>query len=464
MAERISLRLQVVVIVSLALIAGGLGIANSVFSSATGQANEVFDSQLQQTAELLAASAGRGEKGPDWQQRGFPGKKEVTAEPGFGRHWQRRGLAFSHHFHQRIVYQVWSNTQPPLLLARSPLAPETPLPGKTGFSDQTWSETPWRFFRLERSGRIVIVGHDAQQRKLLAHEIGEHGFAPLTIGFAIVILLSWLAIGLGLRPLSRLTAELGARSPEQFDPLETRARPRELAVLVDALNGLFARLRKAFANERRFTADAAHELRTPLAALSAQIQAAQSAAEPKLREQRLEQALIGVQRMSRLVEQLLAVARLDALDTAERQPLNVTALVQALCADLAPSALAEGVELALDAPPDLALKAQPDLLRAALRNLIENAVRHSPKGATVEIAASPLAGGVEFRVSDAGAGVHEALRKRLGERFLRGLDAGPAGAGLGLSIVKRIAALHGGSLSFEAPPQGGLLARLNIPA
>ncbi len=452
--EGLSLVARVMLVVTLALVSGAAGVAWLVFRTVSEQTEHVFDGQLAQTAGMLIALTGN--ENP-------PERSDETDDDG-GRH-VRASVASEPRFKQRIVYQVWSRTGPARLLARSARAPETMLPvPEDGFSDLEWDERDWRFYRIEQAGRIVIVGQDARVRSKLAREVGEHGFGPLVAGFFCSLLLAWAAIALGLRPLSRLAREVRARAPERLDPLGHGRRPRELAVLVGALDGLFAKVARAFANERRFTADAAHELRTPLAALTARIQSLQTACDAATREARLTESLHGLRRMARLVEQLLAVARLDALETAKCEPIAASEKVREIAAELAPAALKRGVELALDAPEPVVPHAQPDLLRAALRNLIDNAIRHSPPGAVVDILIRGGEGMFVCEVRDSGCGVAEPLRQRLGERFLRGdgeEDGG--GAGLGLSIVLRVAELHGGCLEFEANRPQGLVARLILP-
>lgn len=470
MTSRISLAARVVLIVTLALAAGGAGIGWLVFRAATEQAHEVFDGQMVQSAELLAALAEPGQLRPWWKHHGENEDEEFDEH--LDEETARRGgilpreVPLGRRFRQRMVYQVWTQESTPRQIVRSPNAPDLQLPAsRPGFSVATWQGAPWRFFLLERRGRTVIVGQDAAVRDRLVHEIGEHGFTPLAIGFGIVILLAWGAIVLGLRPLSRLADEVAALAPDRLEPFDARKRPRELEVLVTALNALFGRVARAFTNERRFTADAAHELRTPLAALAAQIQSADSAPDPQTRHTRLQHALAGTQRMARLVEQLLAAARLDALDAVRREAVDVAQLARDLAADMAAAALAHDVELALEAPEHLMAQVQPDLLRALLRNLIDNAVRHSPAGADVTISLQREAHRLRLAVADEGEGIEDALAARIGERFVRGDSAaGSEGAGLGLSIVRRIAALHGGTVSFERGRAGACVVAVLIEA
>ncbi len=451
-----SLVARIMLVVTLALMSGSAGVSWLVFQTATDEAEEVFDGQLAQTASLLISVAGVG----NVRDSGAVAQGDDDAHTGALVPQERR-------FKHRLVYQVWRVGDVPRLLLRSGQAPETKLPlgedDEDGYSDGQWQGGHWRFYRLERDGHLAIVGQDARVRAKLAHEVGEHGIGPLAMGFVATVLLAWLAIALGLRPLSRLARDVQLRAPDRLDPFDEGRRPRELAVLVGALNSLFTRVARAFANERRFTADAAHELRTPLAALTAQVQSVQTAHDEVTRNARLSDALRGLQRMARLVEQLLAVARLDAIDVAKSEAVDAAEKMRQLAGELAPGALERGVELSLDAPENVALRAQPDLLRAALRNLIENAIRHSPPGAVVELALRAEGGSLVCEIRDSGFGVPDALRTRLGERFLRGEGEEAGGAGLGLSIVRRIAELHGGRVEFDANRPQGLVARLILP-
>lgn len=321
----------------------------------------------------------------------------------------------------------------------------------------------WRVYveRDARSGLTAQVGQPWEERLDLLEEMAEKLAWPALALLVLLGAVCWLAIRGQLAPLEHTAAGIAAKSPQDLSPVADTGQPRELRPIVDALNALLQRLGTALASERRFTADAAHELRTPLAALRMRVQllerqqAAPAEALRTLRED--------VDRSTALVESLLALARLDpAQDTLVRRSTDLAALFDGLDRT---TARARGIQVtqAVEVP---ALQAEPVLLASALRGLLDNAVRYGRPGGRVHLAATPLpGGGVRLGVHDDGPGVAPADRARLGERFFRVLGTGQSGNGLGLSIVARIAALHGATLHFADGLDGqGLAVLLDFPA
>lgn len=315
--------------------------------------------------------------------------------------------------------------------------------------------------------------HLARERRELAREIAEHLLKPMLIALPGLALVLVIAIGLSLRPLQRLAQDLGTRSPDRLTPIDTAGAPRETLALVERLNSLFAAVERALVNERRFTADASHELRTPLAALKAQAQVALGAEDAEQRRHALQQIVAGCDRATRLVTQMLALARLDAGATRAMQSLALRPLVAGVLADCAGEALARGCELTLG-DDDGSIEGDPDLLRALLRNLIDNALRHAgPRH--IQVAIGTADGAVQLTVADDGIGIPAGERETVCQRFRRGAsadsrggagtaDGQASGSGLGLSIVQRIAELHGARMELGHGIGGsGLAVRLHFP-
>jgi two-component system sensor histidine kinase QseC len=246
-----------------------------------------------------------------------------------------------------------------------------------------------------------------------------------------------------------LAREVGALDAQALAPLdESPVLPNEIAPLRAALNALIRRVTDAFESERRFTADAAHELRTPLAALKVQAQVALRAQTADSQQRALTQVIAGVDRMTHLVEQLLTLARVDPASRDEAPPpLDPAAIVADVCAELRPLAEQNGQTLSVDAAPGCTIAVTPAWLRIALRNLMDNAVRYAGEGAQIEARLSGSASACAISVADNGPGVAPALRQQLSARFVRGEVEGE-GCGLGLSIVARIAALSHAQLEL----------------
>jgi len=316
----------------------------------------------------------------------------------------------------------------------------------------------WRVHvRPGPEGITAQVAQPMEERLELLEEMAESLAWPALGLLAMLGLLSWLLIRRLLRPLEDTAMLIDAKSPHDLTPVRAQNPPRELQPILAALNALLARLAKALDSERRFTADAAHELRTPLAALRMRVQLIER--ELKLPGAHLKQLRADLDRCTALVENLLALARLEPrAEPLVRETVDLNKLLDNL--DL--QTVNIQMERALAVPT---LQAAPVLLASALHNLIDNAARYGGEGVRVRIETMPLPqGGVRLAVRDDGAGVPPGQRERLGERFFRVLGTGQTGNGLGLSIVARIAALHGAHLHFEDGLDGrGLGAVLDFP-
>jgi two-component system, OmpR family, sensor histidine kinase QseC len=267
-----------------------------------------------------------------------------------------------------------------------------------------------------------------------------------------------------LAPLQRLSTSLAQRPPHGLEAVQLDDPPAEMQPLIAALNGLFARIGALIESERRFTADAAHELRTPIAGIRAQAQVALGSTGGDEQGRALAATLEGCDRATRLVEQLLTLARLEAAPEAPRGSTDLAALARAVLADLAGPALARQQTLELDAPPLCRLRADDTLLGILLRNLVDNAIRYSPAGARVRVAITRRAGHTTLTVEDSGPGLTDEQRERLGERFFRVLGGDQPGSGLGWSIARRIAAVQSATLSASrSAALGGLAVTLVWP-
>jgi len=360
------------------------------------------------------------------------------------------------------------------VLRRAERAPEqafVPSPDKDkGYRNVFVGGEPWRVYllRSREGGFSVQVGQPWRARTEILQEMAEDLVWPALAVLLVLATVCWLAIRQLLRPIERTAARIAAKSPDDLCAVPLAHEPRELQPIVRALNTVLGRLDGALQSERRFTADAAHELRTPLAALRTRIQLMQrqqAGPAPGLQQLRED-----VDRCTALVENLLALARLDPEQPAglacEAVPL--APLLATLAADFRHGpAAARGMVLEIEAEADTAW-AHPALLQSALRNLLDNAARYGAAPGRVRLEARPLPhGAVRLSVRDDGPGVPAAERARLTERFFRVLGTGAAGSGLGLSIVARIAALHGAALRFESGLGGsageGLGVVLELP-
>lgn len=375
-----------------------------------------------------------------------------------------------HRYESLLSFQIWQREHGRYdLLLRSPEMPKTWPTGvaRDGYSNARIGDRVWRSFTAadDTGEHIALAALDLEFRDELASEIAQDNMRPYLIGLPILALILWLAIRQGLAPLRRLDAELASRSPERLDALPEAGLARELNPLVRTMNRLFGRVGQTLNNERRFTSDAAHELRTPLAALRMQLQVAQRTPDEGERQAAIAKALRGADRMAHLVTQLLALARLESTGASgETMALDLTALVADTVADLEAMAAERQIRLSAELAPTPPLRGSPDLLRALTRNLVDNALRYATADGRVRVSLGNWSDGCVLRVADDGPGVAPEEREKLGLRFHRFGPQTAEGVGLGLSIVGRIAELHGASVVFGDGLDGrGLAVEVRFP-
>lgn len=441
-----SLRKRLLMSVSIGTLVLWAAAAALSYRQAQHEVQELMDAQMAQSAALLLTLATKAPASLDGlasnmaSLRGASdGSNELTLE-----------------------FQVAREDGTPLV--RSPLAPTAPPAGALGFADFDDGNEPWRGLMLATGDGAyrIQVAQSIRIRDQEALEIAAKTVLPLGLFIPLLLALIYYAVRRALKPLDDLASEVSARSSENLHPLASTHVPHEAQPLVDELNRLLLRLGTTLDNERRFTADAAHELRTPLAAVRVQAQVALASHGELEHQHALRQVLAGTDRATRLVEQLLRLARLDPL---ARLPTRETLDL----AELARAAVAETSEIDLNGrgPIRLAIGAEPlqvfgshDLLAMALRNLIDNARRYTPPESEITVFVRLEDGFPVMGVVDDGPGVPNEELPKLVERFYRGRETSAEGSGLGLAIVHRIAQLHDARLEVRNLDGGGFVARL----
>ena len=280
----------------------------------------------------------------------------------------------------------------------------------------------------------------------------------------ILMLVVWWVVSGSLDPVARVRRQVASRQADDLSPVSENGLPDEVRPLVQELNLLFGRVRTAFDAQQNFVADAAHELRTPLAALKLQAQSLDRADSQEARKLAVSRLTAGIERATRLVEQLLVLARQESNAT-PHQPVDMAGAAKRAVADLIGVAQARQIDLGLQRADAAEVKGQPDALMILLRNLIDNAIKYTPSGGTVDVSVEAQAGQVVVRVEDSGPGIPPAERERVFDRFYRVPGSDAAGSGLGLAIIKSIAERHGASLTLgESARLGGLEAKVSFPA
>jgi two-component system sensor histidine kinase QseC len=423
-----SLKRRLLIVLLAAVLLVWLATAVYSYFDARHEVDELLDAHLAQSASLIVAQVGHELEG---------------IEVGHAPQLHRRS--------RRVAFQIWEGGS--ALRLHSVNAPETRLSNREeGFSNTRLEGKGWRVFSTwdDRHRFLVQVGERDAIRREIAAGVARSLLVPLIFALPALGLFVWISIVRALRPVSVLGRTVEARAPDDVAPLESAGTPAEVVPLVRSLNALFARVANLIERERRFTADAAHELRTPLAALRAHAQVAHDATRDDERSRALDQVISGCDRATRLVEQLLTLARIEPeqrLHPSGRCDLR--ALAQRAVAELAPAALSKNIDIELAGTGAAEIACNQGLVSVLLRNLIDNAIRYSPRESRVCVAVDGAAGGTSVSVTDEGPGIAPEERSKVGRRFYRILGTGESGSGLGLSIVRRIAEIHDATVSLE---------------
>ncbi|WP_066259618.1 ATP-binding protein [Hydrogenophaga flava] len=437
-----SLRARLLVFVLLAILATALLQAALAWRAARAEADALFDYQMRQTAQTLRAGL------PEGLATGV-----LPVPP------EQQDFDF--------VLQIWSVDGS--LLLRSADRPELPARAVLGFADVVAHGTTYRVYSVITGGLVIQVAQDMAVRQRMAGDLALRTAAPvLWLAPVLMLAVGWL-VRRTLAPVARVREQVATRSADDLAPLAGQALPDEIRPLVQEFNGLLQRLGQAFEVQQRFVADAAHELRSPLAALKLQVQGLRRADDAEHRERALQRLDTGIDRATRLVGQLMELARQQArqAEGAPAAPLDLAALARTVIAEAVADAQARSQELGLSGLETAMVTGHADALRLLLRNLVENAIKYTPAGGRIEVGvvAGEAPGRLALVVEDSGPGIPEAERTRVLDRFYRLPDAPSTGSGLGLAIAQSVAQMHGGALRLDASPTlGGLRVRLELPA
>ncbi|OGT57465.1 MAG: hypothetical protein A3F14_05355 [Gammaproteobacteria bacterium RIFCSPHIGHO2_12_FULL_43_28] len=358
---------------------------------------------------------------------------------------------------QQFLFQIWDNKGSLLMHAPTDvkiMLKDAPI----GFSDLTISNQEWRIYSTyDKKEQVkIVVAELYNLRRELADDIARSNANILLITYPVFGILVWLIITTALRSVIRVTNEISSRASTFLEPVQLTEIPAEIKPLVAELNQLFIRLKLAFERNKRFAADAAHELRTPLAALKTHVQVALKTDNEEDRKKAMQKVLESVDRSSHVVAQLLTLSRLGEEETlTDMKPVDLHKLATEMIALLAPHALEKDIEIELSPPPNIATVLGNDTaIGILIRNIVDNAIRYTPRGGAVNITVVDTDNQVILRVTDTGAGIPLELRERVFERFYRILGSKAPGSGLGLAIVSQIASLHHAEITLNSPSNG----------
>ena len=412
----------------------GIAATYMTFISARGQVDSLLDMQLKQVAISL--------------------ESHVAAEQRIQRQIERN--------EEQFVVQ-WIDRETQRVHVSHKITP-FPYSEQTGFSTIRHDGEPWRLYTLVADKTIIVSAQPTDIRVGLAFSSALHILQPLVLLLPFLAIAVWLVVGQGLSSLNRTAKFVAQRSPTSLTAIPTQGLPQEALGLVNALNGLLTRLQESLESQRRFASDAAHELRTPLTALKLQIQLAERAKTPEAQLKAFSRLHEGIERATRLVQQLLTIARLDP--DATQKPFVAVALEKVLQSTHDEmSVVAEQKAIAITTDLQTAtVNGMEDALKLLVTNLTDNAIRYTPEGGKIRLRVTQANEHAVIEISDNGPGIATEERERIFDRFYRALGTKTQGHGLGLAIVKRIVELHQGEIRVEDGLEGrGTTMRIELP-
>lgn len=467
MRTSIRRRLLFTLLLTISLVSGVTLVLS--YYDAHHEVQELFDAQLAQSARVLQALLLPELLQGDPQRlqsllhlsENYPVVIDSEGEAG----------AYGHEYERKLAFQVWDNEKN--LLLKSSSAPKEPLSvagleaRNRGYSDEYVQNSLWRVFKLwDKSERYLIqVAERYDVREELTNDISNRLIAPALLALPVLGIMIWIGVGRGLAPVQHVANEVTRRDPHNLQPMEVGTVPVEIRPLVTELNELFAQLQHAFERERRFTDDAAHELRTPLASLKTQAQVALRATDEVQKQQALRQVISGVDRAAHLLEQMLTLARINPeSNELKQEEIFIHALAADVIAQIAPTAINKKIALELTGDRHAVVKAHAISMSVLIRNLVDNAVRYTPEGGEVLVNVSKQGQQTVLTVTDTGPGISAELQQRVFDRFYRVIGNHNQGCGLGLAIVKQIADLFHITIELNNNDPGpGLTAKVIFP-
>ena len=356
----------------------------------------------------------------------------------------------AHHF----FFQIWKNNQ--LLLSSDESPKASLLLKKDGFGVKVINGERWRIYTVTGQHypiRIAVAEHDVHDD--LTQQIVLDDILIVSIVFPCSMLLMFLVIVGALNSLKKITLEISSRRPLYLEPVKFLDVPKEIQPLIDEINALLLRLKQGFEREKRFSADAAHELRTPLAALKMQTQVALEAKDPATKELALTHVVEGVNRTTHLVQQLLTLDELMAQTEIPSEDVLLHKITLDVIAEMAPQAISKKIDIEL-LPENQKTKisGDPKILKILIWNLVDNAIRYTPSGGEIIASIKQVNEKVILKISDNGLGIPDELRKRIFERFFRVLGNDTPGSGLGFAIIEQVVRLHKATIDVSSPTSG----------
>ena len=439
-----SLRLQLLAMIGLPVIIAGIIIGGFALSVTYAQIDAVFDSQLAQNAEILMQLT----------------KHEILEHDPEGIDLQIEQPDFPHAYDKALFFRIWKGGHLVTQAYDTKMFGDKQVP--EGFSTRSVKGASWRFFSFsDKKDKVTVeVSENNDARTDLIFQLLRSFFIPALIFVPAIFTFVWIGTTRALRPMTLLALEINQRGAQDLTPLKKEKIPQEVIPFIKALNQLFRRVDDGLRREREFTDNAAHELRTPLAAMKtqAQVMAREAGQSPERRES-LHNLLYSIDRATRMVEQLLTFARLENMSE-PMEAVNFSALIEEVLGDIYSQVQAKKQELIVEIEADLKLQGYPEALKVLVRNIVDNAIKYAPEGGRIVIAAMRQGAGSMFSVADNGEGIPEDQQAKVFDRFYRVNKSKGMGSGLGLSIARWIAGMHGATIELENARPHGLVVKI----
>lgn len=433
-----SLRARLLGLLMVAIVFAALLQAGTAYLTALSQADLIFDRHMQtmamalRSASALTSSMSNEDVNPD-----------------------RAGEIF--------VVQVWTTAGVPVF--RSAAHQALRRPAQPGFSDVQSQDRMYRVFSLSTPTQIIQIAQDMGARRDMARTLAVRTTGPIVLMAPVLMLIVWWVVSRSLVPVARVRSQMAQRRADELSPLSEVGLPDEVRPLIQELNLLLERVRQAFDAQTVFVADAAHEMRSPLAALKIQLQGLQRAGDDAARDVGIKRLAAGIDRAAHLVDQLLVLARQEArvASGVEFVPIDLAQVGILSVEDMLFAAQNRRIDLGVHRAETIVVSGHAEALRILARNLLDNAVKYTPEGGIVDLNVHGTSNGVVLSVEDNGPGIAEADRGRVLDRFYRASGASATGSGLGLAIVNAIANLHQASIRLDQSPRlGGLRVQVTF--
>ncbi len=428
--KKYSLRLRLLVLITIPLFLTGAAVASLSLLNAYHEIEEVYDAELVHTAQFFLRLA----------EHELDEHKKEPIELGV------EESVSTHPYEKNIAFRIWKEE---LLVTQSASAREfAGFRAPPGFSNHRIGDDEWRFFVFlgEKSGVTVEVAEKQDVRQDITQDLAKSLTLPASLFIPLVLILVWWGASRSLKPFDTLSRAIDSRDVNDLSAVRVAAIPREIMPLIKALNDLFLRMEESIQREREFTDNAAHELRTPLAAMKMQAQVLLKKSRDDQEREGLDNLVAAIDRAARMIEQLLSFSRLQSQDF-PFCAVDFSLLTEETLKEVSSLVVAKKKELGSDIQAGIIVQGNDDALRIMLRNLLDNALKFMPESGQLKVALSENGGKVLLEVMDSGPGIPDDQKKQIFERFYRIKKSGTQGSGLGLAMVKWIASAHGAHIS-----------------